>query len=317
MLHVAMEEDKQQNLQNTTNDSNQSKVGFFAIVGKPNAGKSSLTNKIVGQKVSIVSYKPQTTRNRITGIYSDDDSQLVFLDTPGFIGQDSKLNEFMSGQIRQATNGVDGIIFVIDGNKGLSSREEQTLVSYSKVAPLIIAINKTDEAGYDLIYPTIQTLNNIDITKDIFAISAKTGDNVDMIINACKDLSPLDHRHYDDDCVTDRTLRFMVGEIIREKILLFFEKEIPHGVGVAITEYTDKKNVAVIKADIVCAKESHKPIIIGSGGEKIKNIGIKARLDIQKLVEKKVHLELFVKVREDWKNNDNYMNDIGYNKETT
>jgi GTP-binding protein Era len=288
------------------------KVGFFAIVGKPNVGKSSLINAVVGQKVSIVSFKPQTTRNKISGIFSDENCQLVFLDTPGFLEPDNKLSEYMVKEIKAATIGVDAVIFVLDCTKGISQREQQSINFYSTIAPLIVVINKIDLSTYDKVYPLIQSISDSKVAKAVIPLSATKLDNIEVLKEACTDLSQPSVRHYDSSQFTDRSLRFMVSEIVREKILLYFEQEIPHGVGVVITQYQDKPKVVVINAEIICNKQSHKQIIIGHNGECIKKIGIKARQDIQTLVDKKVHLDLFVKVREGWKDNNNYLNDIGY-----
>jgi GTP-binding protein Era len=298
-------------MENSIKDE-QVKVGFFAIVGRPNVGKSSLLNLLVGQKVSIVSYKPQTTRNRITGIYSDQACQLILFDTPGFINMDNKLGSFMSNEIKVATNGIDGLIYVVDATKTFDDQQILSIKNYSKFAPIIVVVNKMDVASFDFGYPTIQAINNLGIAKAIIPMSVLKGQNEQLLKDACIELSSMSERHYDVCAITDRTVRFMAGEIIREKILLFYEQEIPHGVGVIINDFDDKPNLAVIAADIICSKRTHKPIIIGKNGSGIKKIGIAARKDIEQLIEKKVHLELFVKIRDDWKNNNNYINDIGY-----
>lgn len=290
------------------------KTGFFAIVGKPNAGKSSLLNYIIGQKVSIVSYKPQTTRNKITGIYTDDHVQFVFLDTPGFLQPDNMLTSFMAKEINSAIEGVDGLIFVVDGSKAISLKEIESIKELSKHAPIVVAINKTDIINYTEVYPIIQKLNELNCIKNIIAISAKTGENIELLKSACADLCTDDIKYYDDSQVTDRTERFMVSEIIREKILLYFQKEIPHGIGVSIDKFVDEPKSVKIDASIICIKQSHKPILVGKSGSGIKKIGTTARVDIEELLEKKVMLNLFVKVRENWKENHNYMSDIGYDK---
>ncbi|MCL1945382.1 MAG: GTPase Era [Firmicutes bacterium] len=294
--------------------NNRAKIGFFAIIGKPNVGKSSLLNKIVGQKVSIVSYKPQTTRNKITGIYSDEVCQFVFVDTPGLIKPDDRLTEFMANQIKSAVDGIDGLIFVLDAKKDVSQRELQTIENYARFIPIIVVVNKIDLCGYDEVYPIIQKLNNLNCLHTIVALSAQTGKNIEVLKQACLALSCDGERHFDDDAITDRTERFMVGEIVREKILLYFQQEIPHGVGVVITSFVDGENLTTIEADIVCVKLSHKPIIVGKDGNGIKKIGTAARYDIERLLDKKVNLQLYVKVRENWTNNFNYINDLGYNE---
>ena len=290
------------------------KVGFFAIVGKPNAGKSSILNKILGQKVSIVSYKPQTTRNKIVGICTDDTSQLVFVDTPGFIQPDNMLNKFMEKQINLAIEGVDGIIFVLDCSKPASLKELESIEQLSKKGAVIVALNKVDLVDYQTVYPLIKQINELDCVTEIVSISALTGQNLDVLRQACTSLCTESVKHYDDTQFTDRTERFMVGEIVREKILLYFQQEIPHGVGVSIEKFEETKNIVKIGATIVCIKSSHKPILLGKDGLSIKKIGVEARKDIEDLLQKKVRLELFVKVRKNWKNNQNYLSDIGYDK---
>ncbi|MDR1138929.1 MAG: GTPase Era [Clostridiales bacterium] len=295
-----------------TQDSKSIKVGFFAIIGKPNVGKSSLLNNLVGQKVSIVSYKPQTTRNKITGIYTDDFCQFVFLDTPGFVQSDNKLAEFMTKQIKSATDGVDGLLFVVDCTKPISTRELQSIQHYAINVPTIVLVNKTDLTGYQDVYPVLNQLNTIKDIYETIAISARTGDNLYLLKHACGRLSNNSVQHYDQSQVTDRSVRFIASELIREKILLYYQQEIPHGIGVVITNFVDKPNIARIDADIICNKTTHKPILIGKHGSGIKKIGTQARLDIERLIDKQVNLQLYVKVRENWKNNNNYLNDIGY-----
>jgi GTP-binding protein Era len=284
-------------------------VGFFGIIGKPNVGKSSLLNAIVGQKVSIVSYKPQTTRNGVKGIYSDDNCQLVFVDTPGLLSAGNLLDKYMVREIHAALDGVDGILFVVDVTKGISVKELDTLKRIK--APVIAILNKSDLVSYEQVYPLIQKLTSLQLV-DIITTSALKLVNIDLIKQACIKLSTPSVKHYSDDQVTDRSVRCMAAELIREKIFLYYEQEIPHGVGIIVTKYQDKPNVAVIEADVVCAKSSHKPILIGDNGISIKRVGVQARHDIERLIDKKVHLSLYVKVRADWKHNVNYINDLGY-----
>lgn len=289
----------------------QQKMGFFALVGKPNAGKSSLLNALVGQKVSIVSFKPQTTRNKIMGIYSGDDHQMVFLDTPGFIRPDNLLSEYMHKEIATATDFVDGIIFVLDSTSSLDNQLQNSLQRYAK-QNLIVAINKVDIGGFEKVYPLIERIQSLVPNATILPLSAKTKQNIDVLLQTCKNISPLGDPHFDKSQVTDKTMRFIAAETIREKILLQYEEEIPHGVSVVITLFQEKPTVTVIEAEIICNKESHKPIIIGNNGNGIKNIGQLARLELQDIIGTKIYLKLFVKVRKDWKDNQNFVNDFGY-----
>jgi len=287
------------------------KMGFFAIVGKPNAGKSSLLNAIVGQKISIVSYKPQTTRNKIMGIYSVDGLQLVFLDTPGFIRADNLLTEYMSKEIATATEYVDGIVFVLDCTQMLDGISQRALQQYSQ-QNLIVAVNKVDLGGYDSVYPLIQQIKTIVPNATIVPLSTKTNKNIDLLIEVCSNFAPKGVPHFDANQVTDKTLRFVAGELVREKILLNYEDEIPHGVSIVVNNFVEKSKVTLIEADIICDKESHKPILIGKNGQGIKNIGQQARQELQQIIGNKVYLKLFVKVRKNWKDDKNQINDFGY-----
>ena len=292
-------------------NSQEQKTGFFAIVGKPNAGKSSLLNSLVGQKVSIVSYKPQTTRNKIMGIWSDGGVQLVFLDTPGFIRPDNLLSEYMHKEISLATEYVDGIIFVVDCTRGIDDKLASKLAQYDK-SKLIVALNKIDEGDYQKVYPLIDKVKSIVPNAEIVPISAKTHQNIDVILRACTQLAPVGVHHFEDTQVTDKSMRFLASEIVREKILLYYEDEIPHGISVVVTSFVEKPTAVVIDAEIVCIKDSHKPIIIGHNGDGIKKIGTEARRELKTIVGKSVSLQLFVKVRKDWKDNQNHMGDFGY-----
>jgi GTP-binding protein Era len=217
----------------------------------------------------------------------------------------------MHKQIRSAVEGVDGIIFVVDCSKPISKRELDSIARYSKLAPTVVIVNKIDVNGFADAYPLIKTLTDLGC-KHIVPLSAMTGENLDVLKSTCAELSTDSVRHYDQNQVTDRSVRFIASELVREKILLYYQQEIPHGVGVVVTRYIDKPNIAEIDVDIIVSKDSHKPMIIGKGGEGIKKIGTQARIDIERLIDKKANLKLYVKVRPDWKNNNNYLNDIGY-----
>lgn len=287
------------------------KSGFVAVVGKPNAGKSSLINKLVGEKVAIVSPKPQTTRGKTLGILNEKDMQIVFIDTPGFVKPINKLNEYMIKSIETAQSGVDVVLMVIDGTKKLTQVDVDKLNSYK--VPVVIAYNKMDLLSYEKVFPELAKLNKID-NLTVVPISAKTGKNLRELKSELEKHMPEGEAMYPTEEYTDKSVRFIAGEIIREKILWLLNDEVPHGVNVDITLFNEEEKTTFISADIIVERDSHKPIIIGKGGAMLKEIGTKSRLAIAKLLGTKVHLELFVKVRENWRNDENLLRSFGYNK---
>ncbi len=287
------------------------KSGFVAILGEPNVGKSTLINTLIKEKVAIVSPKPQTTREKIIGIYDDEESQIIFIDTPGIHTSKNKLDEFMQKSINSAKQGVDVILLVIDGSKAIRRQQLDYIKAYDK-QKVILVVNKIDLSSYEDLYPKLDNFNSLQNIVDIVPISAKKGDNVPLLIEIIKKYLPAGVRYFDDGVYTDKSTRFLVSEIIREKSLLYLQDEIPHGVAVEIVDYTEDDGLTTISADIICEKQSHKQIIIGAEGAMLKKIGTAARKDIEQLVKTKVMLKLFVKVREDWRNNNTYIKDLGY-----
>jgi len=294
------------------------KSGFIAITGRPNAGKSTLINRIIGEKVSIVSWRPQTTRNRIIGIYNREDCQAVFIDTPGIHTAKNKLSDYMMKSINNSLQDVDVIIYLIDGTGYLSDTDRDFLNKYSGQVPIIIALNKVDEAKKEKYIATLDKLNGFKSVKSIYSISAKTGENVDEMINEIISLLPEGIKMYPDDIYTDRTMRFIAPEIIREKALKFLDEEIPYGIGVIINKYSERedKDIIDIEADIVAERPQHKAIIIGKEGSMIKKIGEAARVEIEKYEGSKVFLKLFVKVENDWRDNQKLLEELGYGNDT-
>lgn len=289
------------------------KSGFVTILGKPNVGKSTLLNQILGEKVAIVSPKPQTTRNKILGILNEPDYQVIFIDTPGKHNIKNKLDKYMDSEIEQAKKDVDIVLLVIDGSKKITESDYQFVESFEKSKQkVIVVVNKIDATSFEKLYPQLVRFNDMKFVLDIIPISAKNGKNVDDLIKVIKDNLTSDIRYYDEDIYTDKSIRFMVSEIIREKALLYLQDEIPHGIAVDVVEYKEDGKKVIIDADIVCEKDSHKPIVLGNRGEMIKKIGTEARLDIEKLVDLRVYLNLFVKVRDNWRNNNNQINNLGY-----
>ena len=294
--------------------------GFIAIIGKPNAGKSSLTNRLTGEKISIVTPKPQTTRDAVRAILTTSEYQMIFVDTPGLLKPRTELGKYMSRETDTSSRDADALVIVIDGSRPFGSRDYEKIESRLKSAvPVYVVINKTDIAGYEKVYPILSALTPLTgdadgrhAVKDIIPVSCVSGDNIDLLRDKLAGELKDEVMYYPEGDVTDKPMRYVVGEIIREKALLLLRDEVPHGVGITVGAYEDKKDSVYIEADVVCEREGHKRIIIGDGGSMIKRIGHDARLGIMDLTGKNVYLKLFVKVREDWRNKRNYMRDLGY-----
>jgi len=287
------------------------KTGFVTILGKPNVGKSTLINTLVGEKVAIVSPKPQTTRNKILGILNTDGYQIVFVDTPGIHSSKNKLDDFMEKSISDAKKSVDLIVLVLDGSKRIRQEDVEFVKRYdNKNTNAILVISKIDESSFDKLYPQIAPFNELQYIKDIIPISSFKGKNIDILLEKIKAYIPEGEPFFDEDIYTDKSVKFLVAEIIREKALWLLHDEIPHGIAIEILEFDEKSKICTISADIICEKKSHKQIIIGKNGQMLKNIGMKARLEIEDLLDKKVMLNLFVKVREDWREDNNFVKDI-------
>ena len=293
------------------------KCGFVAVVGKPNAGKSTLTNALTGEKVSIVSPKPQTTRNNILGIYNDEKTQIVFVDTPGINAKNTGLDDFMQKSIKGATADVSAVVICCDITKGVSKLELDLIESYNKAKiPVILALTKIDLVTDTKVFEILSSLSNLTEKCEIVPISAFKHRNEKSILEVLKQFLPeVDeaNKYFEEDMFTDKPLKFLVAETIREKALYLLEHEIPHGIAVLIESFKDYDEIAEIDACIVCDKDTHKAIILGRQGQMIKKIGHNARVSIQKLLQKKVVLNLFVKVKPNWKNNLEFLSTLGYN----
>ncbi len=290
------------------------KSGFVAILGLPNVGKSTLLNAMLKEKVSIVSPKPQTTRNKILGILNEEDSQIIFIDTPGIHTAHNKLDEYMNKAISVAKDTVDVVLFVIDGTKRITDNVLDTLNKYTRgIDNVILVVNKIDDTTYEKLYPELSKCNALENVKDIVPISAMKGKNLEELLKVIKSYLKDDVRYFDEDIYTDQSIKFLCSEIIREKALWLLQDELPHGIAIEIARFSDGESLCEIDADIIIEKASHKQIIIGKGGSMLKNIGIKSRLDIEKLVDKKVMLKLFVKVRDDWRSKASTVKSLGYN----
>ena len=292
------------------------RTAFIAIVGRPNVGKSTLLNSIIGEKVAIVSKKPQTTRNRITGIYTTGDDQFVFLDTPGLHKPRTKLGDYMVKTTSQTLGGVDYAVLVVEAREEVGDIEAQ-LISRFKADGMraILVINKIDTVRAANIAKTIQAYSEAFSFDAVIPIAAKSGKGVDIVIDECKQYLSEGEWFFSDDMITDQPERQIVAEIIREKLLRTLDEEIPHGTAVTIEEWKDKKDVVSIRAEIYCEKASHKGIIIGKRGALIKQIGTQARADIEKMLDARVFLDLYVRVKENWRENDFNINNFGYRDE--
>lgn len=290
------------------------KSGFISIIGKANSGKSTLLNALVNQKISITSPKPQTTRNKINGIVTTKDYQLVFTDTPGIHKVKNKLDNFMEESIKSSLEGIDVLVYLLDGVKSFEESELQKIEEYAKNIPVIVVVSKTDATNFEKLYPKLTSLNNLKNVKDIIPISSYKKQNLDVLVNTILKFIPEGHKFYEDEEVTDVTLRFLSSEIIREKSLLFLQEEVPHGLAVMIDNFEESEKLLKISATIFCEKPAHKTIIIGAKGEMLKKIGQSARVEIERVSGVKVFLQLWVKVKENWRTSDVLINNLGYNK---
>lgn len=291
------------------------KSGFVAIIGKPNVGKSTLLNRIIGEKVSIVSPKPQTTRNKILGILNEKDYQIIFIDTPGMHKSHNKLDEYMEKSIKEAQKDVDVLLIMLDGSKGIRQADIDQIKSYEKTnQKVIVVVNKIDTTTFEKLYPDLAKLNSLSFVVDIIPISARSGKNVDVLVDKIKSLLTDTQVYFDNDMYTDKSVRFMLAEFVREKALYLLQDEIPHGLAIEVVSMQEENNVMSIDIDIVVERKTHKMIVIGKNGSMLKEIGSRARVDMEELLGTKVYLQLFVKVKEDWRNSDYYVDDFGYKK---
>ena len=292
------------------------KSGFIAITGRPNAGKSTLLNKIIGEKVAIVSNKPQTTRTKILGIHTEKDLQLVLIDTPGIHKPHTKLGQRMEKYIYTATQDIDALVYVVDCTiKPVELEMEKRALNGLKAStvPVILAVNKIDLLPRLQLLPILDQLKDLYPFSDIVPISAQKGDNIQELYNKLKEVLHEGPKFFPDDVITDQPERQIVAEYIREKALRLLNREIPHGIAVEIErmKLRDSGTYEILAA-IYCEKQSHKGIIIGKGGDKLKEIGRRSREDIERFLGAKVYLELWVRVKEDWRNKESFMTEIGF-----
>lgn len=289
------------------------KIPTVALVGRPNVGKSTLLNAIMGRKIAITSDKPQTTRNIIQGIYTDDDSQMIFIDTPGIHKPKNRLGKILNKEAYISMDDVDIILFLVDITENLGKGDKFIIDLFKNTSkPVILVINKIDRLPKSEILHKIEEYKDLYDFDEIVPVSAVKGDNIDRLISVLKGKLTDNIKYYEDDVVTNVSNSFMISEIIREKILELTHEEVPHSVNVVTEDISYDKNVVNIKAMIVIDRENLKRIIIGKQGTMIKEIGRRARIEIEELLGKKVYLELFVKVIEKWRDREKYLNEIGY-----
>lgn len=292
------------------------KSGFVALIGRPNVGKSTLMNHLIGQKIAITSKKPQTTRNRIQTVYTCDEGQIVFLDTPGIHKAKNKLGEYMVDVAEKTLKEVDVILWLVEPSNFIGAGERHIAEILEKVnAPVILIINKTDTVEKDKILEFIDTYRKLFQFAEIIPCSALRHQNTDDIIPSIFKYLPYGPQFYDEDTVTDQPMRQIASELIREKALRLLDDEIPHGIAVTIEKMKERRGGLIdIEASIVCERESHKGIIIGKGGSMLKRIGIEARKEIESMMDTQVNLQLWVKVRKEWRDNELYLKNYGYNQ---
>ena len=291
------------------------RTGFIAIVGRPNVGKSTLLNQILGEKIAIVSSKPQTTRNRILGIETRGEDQFVFIDTPGIFESKNSLGDFMVKTANSAMLDCDAAILMADAGFAPGAVEEKIIASAKRAEiPLILALNKVDLCRREKIAETIAAYASLCDFHAVVPICAKSGKYVDELLDECKAFLHEDEWIFEEDMITDQTQRQMASEIIREKILRNLDREVPHGIAVVIEEYREEETMVSIRAEIFCEKESHKGILVGKNGETLKRIGSYARQDLEKLLETKVYLNLWVKVKENWRDSQRGILNFGYSE---
>lgn len=289
------------------------KTGFIAIVGRPNVGKSTLLNSLLGEKVAIVSSKPQTTRNRITGILTEGENQFVFLDTPGMIKPKNKLGDYMLKAINSAIGDVDAAVLVVDAGKPVSEVERNILERLNKQkTPTILAINKTDAVNAAKVAECIYAYTAIQEFYSVIPMAAIKGEGVKIVVEEASKLLHEGDWFFSGDMITDQPERVLAAEIIREKLLRTLNEEIPHGTAVVIEAFEENPTLVKIRAEIYCEKESHKGIIIGKNGAELKKVGTWAREDLEAFLGVQVHIDLWVKVKEKWRDNPNLLSSFGF-----
>ena len=293
--------------------NDQYKSGFVTLIGRPNVGKSTLMNSLIGQKIAITSNKPQTTRNRIQTVYTSEEGQIVFVDTPGIHKAKNKLGDYMVNVAERTLKEVDVVLWLVEPSNFIGAGEQHIIEQLSKVStPVILVINKIDTVKKEELLGFIDTYRKEMDFDEIVPVSALKKENTDELIKCIMKYLPYGPAFYDEDTVTDQPQRQIVAEMIREKALRCLDEEIPHGIAVTIEKMKWRGNIVDIEATIICERESHKGIIIGKQGSMLKKIGMSARRDIEDLLESRVNLQLWVKVKKDWRDSEFLLKNFGY-----
>ena len=293
------------------------KSGFVTLIGRPNVGKSTLMNRLIGQKIAITSNKPQTTRNRIQTVYTDERGQIVFLDTPGIHKAKNKLGEYMVNVAERTLKEVDVVLWLVEPSTFIGAGEQHIAAQLKTIkTPVVLVINKVDTVKKEEILKFIDAYKDICEFADIVPVSALRGQNTDTVLEVIFKYLPYGPAFYDEDTVTDQPQRQIVAEMIRDKALRCLDEEIPHGIAVTIEKMKERPGgkVVDIEATIICERDSHKGIIIGKGGAMLKKIGSAARFEIERMMDMKANLQIWVKVRKDWRDSDLFMKNFGYDK---
>lgn len=307
-------------------DNNQLKSGYVAIIGRPNVGKSTMMNRIIGQKIAITSNKPQTTRNKIQTVYTDDRGQIVFLDTPGVNKAKNKLGDYMLNAAVSTLKDADVAMWIVEPENSVGRNEQFIIEELKKnTVPVILVINKTDSVKAETVLESIDMYRKEYDFSEIVPVSAREGDNIDELLKVIYQYLPEGPLYFDEDTLTDQPMKQIVAEIIREKSLYCLDNEVPHGIAVVVDRYTERSRkvstmggdayrepIIDIEATIICEKDSHKGIVIGKGGAMLKKIGSTARYDIERLTDCQVNLKIWVKVRKDWRDSDIQLKNFGY-----
>lgn len=293
------------------------KSGFVAIIGRPNVGKSTLMNHVIGQKIAIMSDKPQTTRNKIHGVYTSPEMQIVFLDTPGIHKRQSKLGDYMNTTALSTLDEVESILFLVDASEGFGGGDRFIIEQLKRInTPVILVMNKIDKIEPEVLLPMIESYNKLYSFAEIVPISAKLGNNVTTLLEQIGKFLPAGPQYYPEDQITDHPEQFVCAELVREKILMLTREEVPHSIAVTIEDMKVQDNGVVhISAVIFVERDSQKGIIIGKQGALLKEVGKLARQDIERLLGSKIFLELWVKVKKDWRNQDRVLRDLGFHRD--
>lgn len=289
------------------------KSGFISIVGRPNTGKSTLLNTILKSHIAIVSNVAGTTRNAIQGVYNDEDAQIIFVDTPGIHKPQDKLGKYLNKQTYESLEDIDAILFVVDASAPVGKGDKFITQAFRNIeTPVILVLNKIDKLNDEQILNAIKSYKDLYDFADIIPISALKDDNIKRLIKIVKGYLKDEIKYYDDGTITNTSLEFMLGELVREKVLNLTEEEVPHSVTCAVTKLVDKGNLMEVYVDIIIERNNLKKIIIGSGGSMLKNIGTLARKDMEELLGKQVYLELYVKTIKNWRDKERYLQELGF-----